>query len=172
MHPFQPPKPPCPPCHAPAQGYLLQRIIAFDKRSIPCLCTEWCFDPCVSGCIQYVFLAAPPTWSIENDHELHVTIPLNVQLHDACGHSHTRNASLDLDTSLPRSMACKWNEPGLTLFILPCVRLLRAESSCEGCFRVQLAVSLDLYLLRYEAVRCPPPKPSCPQLPLYHPPVC
>ena len=172
MHSLKPPKPPCPPPCAPHQGYLMQRIVACEKRSIPCLGTEWCFDACTHGCIQRVSPCGAPVWHVKDDCTLQITVPVSVQLCDACGHLCVQNASLELETTLSRQMLCQLDDPGVMLLILPRIRLARAENICGACFRVQLAVWLDLYLLRYETLHCAAPKPPCPQLPLYPPPMC
>ena len=64
------------------------------------------------------------------------------------------------------------NDPRVSVLILPCVHLLRAESTGGGCFRAWLQVSLEICLLRYEILPCGSCKPECPQLPLYPPPIC
>lgn len=171
MHSCYPPKPPHP-RPAPPQGYLMQKIIACEKRSMPCLCTEWCFDSCSADCIQSISGPGTPCWTIENGCTLRISIPLNVRLCDSCGRCHTQQTSVDVETDLSRHFLCGMDDPRNTLLILPCVRLIHAECTCSGCFRVQLAVSLDIYLLRFEAIHCGQPKPQCPQLPLYPPPMC
>lgn len=171
MHPCYPPRP-HPPRPAPPQGYLLQRIIGCERRSIPCLCTEWCFEGCGASSIQQVTASGAPCWTLENGCTLRLKLPVNVRLCDPCGHCVTQPASVDVETDLPRSFLCGLDDPRNTLLILPCVRLIRAECACGGCFRVQLCISLELYLLRYETIHGCQPKPSCPQLPLYPPPMC
>ena len=172
MHPWPNQTRPHPPRPAPPQGFLIQKIIACEKRSIPCLCAEWCFDACGTGCIQSVSACGTPCWTVENGCTLRVSIPLSVRLCDSCGRCFSKSASLDVETDLPHHFVCQLEEPRNTLLILPCVRLVHAECSCNGCFRVQLAVSLDLFLLRYETCQLGGCKPQCPQLPLYPPPVC
>ncbi|MBR6571883.1 MAG: hypothetical protein IKK75_15660, partial [Clostridia bacterium] len=103
---------------------------------------------------------------------LRISVPVSVRLCDPCGHCFTRSASVDAETALPHSFLCGMEDARNTLLILPCVQLIHAEHTCGGSFRVKLAVSLDLYLLRYEAVCSGQPKPPCPQLPLYPPPIC
>ena len=169
MHSCHMPKPPHP---APAQGYLMQKIIACEKRSLPCLCTEWCFDSCVSGCIQQVSASGTPSWRLENGAALRITIPVHVRLCDPCGHCRTCPASIEVETCLPHSFLYGMEDARNTLLILPCVQLIGAENTCSGCFRVKLAVSLEICLLRYETLCCASMKPPCPQLPLYPPPIC
>ena len=172
MHSCHPHRPHHPPRPAPPQGYLVQKIIACERRSIPCLCTEWCFDGCVQHTIQQAAVSGMPDWEIKNGCTLRLTVPVTVRLCDPCGRCITQPASVAVETDLPRSFLCGLDDPRNTLLVLPCIRLSHAECTCGGCFRVQLSVSLELYLLRYEAIHGCPPKPSCPQLPLYPPPMC
>lgn len=169
MHPCYPPRPPRP---APAHGYLIQRIIACEKRSIPCLCTEWCLDGCSANCIQQVSASGTPEWIVENGCTLRLKMPVNVRLCDPCGHCSMHCASVDVQTDLPRSFLCGMEDTRNTLLILPRVQLIQAECTCCGCFRVQLRIALEIYLLRYETIHGGQPKPACPQLPLYPPPMC
>lgn len=161
---------PCTPHPAPPERCLLQRVLACEKRSVSCLTTEWRFDGmhaihsvCSSG--------VPSCWQLDDGCTLRVSLPLSVCLSNACG-SRVQPASVDAETALPHSFAQALYAPHCTLLILPCVRLLRAECICEGVFRVQLAISLEVYLLRYELCVCGSPKPSCPPLPLYPQPLC
>ena len=187
MQSFHPPRPrppqpchPCPPqpCHpcapqpAPPQNILIQKIIACERRSIPCLCTELHFPACEPTCLNSVCAAGTPCWRMTDGCTLCITLPLTAQLCDACGRCCTQPASIEVETDLPRSFACAMDDPRVSLLILPCVRLLRAECAGSGCFRAQLSVSLEIYLLRYETGHCGSLKPPCPQLPLYPQPMC
>lgn len=161
---------PCPPHPAPPDRCLIQRVIACEKRSVSCLTTEWRFDGmhaihsvCSSG--------VPSCWQLDDGCTLRVSLPLSVCLSNSCG-SRIQPASVDVETILPQNFAQALNDPHCTLLILPCVRLLRAECVCEGVFRVQLSIALEIYLLRYELCACGSPKPSCPPLPLYPQPLC
>ncbi len=167
--PCSPPKPPRP---SPAQGYLVQKIIACEKTVIPCQYTEWCFDCGDQKQIRSVSPCGTPVWTVEGGHTLCVTLPVHVCLCDSYGTSSIRTAALDIQTVLSRSFLYEMNAPGNTLFLLPGIQLVHAEHTCGGCFRVKLSVSLEAFLLRYEVLCCAPPKPSCPQLPLYPPPMC
>lgn len=166
---FQRPHPPQP---APSQGFLMQKIIACEKRSIPCLCTDLCLDACDLTAIRSIAAPASMPCMAVDGCTLRIALPLNVCACDACGHCRTLPASIDVETDLSRSFLCGLDDPRNTLLILPCVRLLRAEGTGSGCFCVQLAVSLDIYLLRYEVCHCGAPKPQCPPLPLYPKPMC
>ncbi|MBR5547185.1 MAG: hypothetical protein IKU70_09450 [Clostridia bacterium] len=173
MHCCHPPKPHHPPCPAPPQGYLMQKIIACEKRSFPCLSTEWCFDACASGSIQSVVPCGAPAWAVENGCTLQITLPVSVRLRDACGHSCAYQASIALQADLPHRFLEGLDDPRNMLLILPCVRLVHAECACGGCYRVKLSASLEICLLRYETLYCGAPKPACPPpLPLYPQPLC
>jgi len=173
FHPLRPRPPhPRPPRPAPAQGYLIQKIIACEKRSVSCLHTEWCFDHCDAKSIQSISACGAPGWAVENGCTLRVSLPVSVRLCDSCGRCCMQQATVDAETDLPHHFICGMDDPRNTLFILPCVRLVHSECTCGGCFRVQLRLSLEICLLRYEICRCGTPKPECPQLPLYPPPMC
>lgn len=171
MQTFHPPRPHSRPPR-PAQGYLVQKIIACEKRTLPCLNTEWCFDSCCATSVQSVSAAGAPRWTLENGCTLRVSLPLNVRLCDACGRCCTQAAFIETETDLPHHFLSCMDDPRSTLLLLPCVRLVRADCTCSGCFRVQLHVSLEICLLRYEIRPCGSCKPECPQLPLYPPPLC
>lgn len=165
IHPCAPPRP------SPPDRCLIQRVIACEKRSVSCLATEWHFDGmnaihsvCASG--------VPSCWQLDDGCTLRVSLPLSVCLSNACGQRCIQPASVDVETALPRSFAQALCDPHSTLLILPCVRLVHAQCTCESDFRVQLAISMEIYLLRYEICRCESPKPPCPQLPLYPQPLC
>lgn len=151
----------------------MQKIIACEKRSFPCLSTEWCFDACASGSIQSVVPCGVPAWTVENGCTLQITLPVSVRLCDACGHSCAYQASIALQADLPHRFLEGLDDPRNMLLILPCVRLVHAECACGGCYRAMLAVSLEMCLLRYETLYCGAPKPACPPpLPLYPQPLC
>ena len=170
MHCCHPPLP-RPPRPAPPQGWLMQRIIACERRVQPCLCAEWRFEGCCGHTIQSVSACgAPPDWHIQNSC-LHVALPLHVQLCASC-RCCTRTASVNVECDLPPGFLRCMNEARTGLFLLPCVQLLRADSGCDGVFRVQLRITLEICLLRYETCLCAPAQPACPQLPLYPPPMC
>lgn len=173
MYCCQPPKPHHPPRPAPPQGYLMQKIVACEKRTIPCLCTEWCLDACASGTIQSVVPGGAPSWTVENGCTLRISLPLSVRLCDACGRCCAYPANSIAEIDLPHRFLSELADFRSTLLIMPCVRLLHAECACGGCFRAKLAVSLEICLLRYETVYCGAPKPACPPpLPLYPQPMC
>lgn len=162
-----PPKPPMDP------GILLPKIVAHERLSLPCYPAELCLTdlPCgaqppfrlqsVRVCGQTLIQPActPSTVMLR--------IPLHVQLCDSCGKAYTARADVDVETRAPRSMEhCRHH----LLWTSPEVRLLECAQG-EGCFRVKLCILADLYLLRLEPCMIRPPRPTCPQLPLYPPPM-
>lgn len=162
------PPTPRPPGPLPAQGYLLQKIIASKRRVLPCVRTELCTAAC-HGTLKSVSAAGAAVCTVCDERTLNAVIPLCAAVCDACGHLNRYDSSVEVQTPLP----CRWpDEPGTTLLALPCVQLICAESAASGCFCAQLHITLDIYLLRYEMCGCLPPKPSCPQLPLYPQPLC
>ncbi len=172
MQSFHPPRHHRPPRPAPPQGYLIHKIIACEKRSVPCLCTEWCFEHCDARSIQSVCVCGTPEWTMATDCTLRVSLPVSVRLCDSCGRCCVHPATVAVETDLPHPFLCSMDDPRNLLFIMPCVRLIRAECTCGGCFRVQLQVSLEICLLRCEIIHAGICKPECPQLPLYPPPMC
>ena len=175
MQVFHPPRHrpphPRPPRPAPPQGYLMQKIVACERRTLSCVCAEWCFDDGCQSTVQSVFPSGTPEWTLENSCTLHISLPVCVQLCDGY-RCYARRESLAVETTLPQHFLCSMNDPRTGLMILPCIRLLRAEPVCGGCFRVQLQVALEICLLRYETIHCGSCQPECPQLPLYPPPIC
>ena len=172
-HACPPPKPPCP------EGVLLPRIIAHETRRISRLCTELrlalpagCAHASLHLCSLHAS-SAQPQWQVCEDPcgagKLHIAIPVCAKLRDPCGMSHCASGVIEVETPLPRSFECLYEH---TLFIQPQIRLLCAEKTCEpDTFSVQIALSIDLYLLSLKPCMMRPPKPACPQLPLYPPPM-
>ena len=162
-----PPKPPMEP------GILLPRIIAHERLSMPCCPAELHPSglPCSaqppfrlqSVCVCGQTLIQPSC----TPGAVVLHIPLHVQLCDSCGKTYTACAEVDVETRAPRSMEhCRHH----LLWTSPDVRLL--ECVCgDSCFHVKLCILADLYLLRLEPCMNRPPRPSCPQLPLYPPPM-
>lgn len=167
MRPHPPPKP---------QGVLLPRILAHEKRSIQQLCTDLCFcdlpgvPPLTLGALRWT--GAQPLCTSACDlcgnPVLRISIPLCAELCDSCGRRHTACTSIDVET--PVRHACS-TECG-TWFVQPCIALICADRlPDDSCFRVQLRISLEIYLLRLEPCAMPPCRPPCPDLPLYPPPI-
>lgn len=163
MDKHHPPKP------LPAQGYLLQKIIASERRELPCVCTQLCPSACHAGTLKSVSASGAAVCTVCDGTTLNAVVPLCFVICDACGRLSRHTSSVEVQTPRP----CRWpDEPGAALLALPCVQLLCAEPSASGCFHAQLHITLDLYLLRWELCGCLPPKPVCPQLPLYPRPLC
>lgn len=161
-HPIPPPAP---------QGFLMQKIIARHRTSIPCFSTEVQLDGCQCTVLKSVTACGPAAVTPCGERTVQLAIPVSVCAADACGRLCTQTSVIHVQADLPRSFLCA-PDPRSSLLALPSVCLVRAENAGCGCFRVQLHITLDLYLLRYEACGCPPPRPACPQLPLYPPPMC
>lgn len=172
-----PPPCSCPPKPPAYEGVLLPKILASEHCSLPRLSTELCLsglpdclrDPLRISCVQAS--GALPSWTQLPDScgrtRLRVSIPVVVQVCDACGASYPATAVVEAETCLPPG----FGRHGF-LFIVPSVQLLCAENA-QPCrrFPVQLCVTLDLYLLRFEPSLLRPQKPACPPLPLYPPPI-
>lgn len=172
-------KPACPPRRppGPCESVLVQKIIACEQRTIPCLCTELDITglpECAPEPLRIVRVQASgsqPWWTPLSDCHcgqipVRITIPVTVWLCDSCGGTHTASALLDVETTLPRSL-CLAEGARHSLFILPCVQLL----GCECGFTVRLRITLECYLLCCEPCQLHRPAPSCPELPLYPPPI-
>ena len=173
-----PPKPPKP---MKTEGVLLQKIIACERRTIPCLCTELTLEglcaqpPLTLTRVQQS--GAQPWWSpLHSPHNqgqlpICVSIPVCAQVCDCCGQTHHASATVSVETFL--RAVCSFEELARnTLLIVPCVRLICAEPCSDGCvFKVQLRIDLEIYLLRPEPFKIRCPESSCPDLPLYPPPI-
>lgn len=182
---FPPPKPCCPPLKPPkpakTEGVLLQKIIACERRSVPCLCTELTLEGlCAQPPLTLVKVqqsGAQPWWTPLNSahHQgqlpICVSIPVCAQVCDACGQTHHATSTVRVETFLRAICSCDELARN-TLLISPCVRLVCAEPCCDGCiFKVQLCIELEIYLLRPEPFKIRCPESSCPDLPLYPPPI-
>lgn len=172
-------KPPQPCQPSRCDGVLLPRIIAHERRCIPRLCTSLCLKDlpdCAPLCLQSLLPSAQtPTWTLADSPDgcgrvhLRICIPVAAQLCDACGNRHCAQGAVEACVLLPHAFASLHRR---RLYIEPQIQLLCAEAGCNpGCFDVQLHVSLEIYLLCMEAFAMRPPKPACPQLPLYPPPM-
>ena len=160
------------PCHPKPDGFLLPRIQRRWRQTLPPLCTELRFEglPCTPLRLQSLRAsgAQPACSPAQTPGQMQLSIPVCAQLCDNCGKVYQAQTTMETSVCLPA-----WMDPCAgTLFIVPCVQLRHAE--CCGnaaCFRVQLHITLDVYLLRFEPYMTPPPAPACPSLPLYPPPI-
>ena len=102
---------------------------------------------------------------------IRVRIPVCCQVMDSCERLHGASAVVKVEAAL--RLCCPPSECWrYQLLFLPYVRLLDAECSEEcGVFRVRLEVRLEWYQLRPEVCGIRRPEPSCPELPLYPPPI-
>ena len=159
-------------CSSPPR-VLLPRIIHTERRQLQRLCAELHFTE-LPAClhaplhITNVCASGSPCSSETRDGPLCVSIPVCVQLCDACGAKHTAHAVVQAEVCPPRSLGC-CDSP--SLYIQPTVQLLHAEPLCGCKATVQLCITLEIYLLRLEPCGMNMPKPACPTMPLYPPPI-
>lgn len=174
----------CPVCKpskpAPMQCVLLPKIIASgrDWQRRCCVTLQVEALPCCAQPPYTLVSVSPcgePAWTpLDCGHTLRyqVEIPLLCQVRDACGCLHSGRACISTQICLNAQcpVAECWRS---CMTVLPCVRLICADCSHDGCFCAQLEVLVEAYLLRWES--CPtgqPCKPKCPELPLYPQPCC
>lgn len=158
-------------CHSKSEGILLPRIQSRCRQVLPPLCADLCFDglPCTplrlhSLCASGVLPHCRP---LNTPSQLQLSIPVCAQLCDACGKVYHALSTVETQLCLPA-----WMDPCAgTAFIVPCVQLMHAECCGEGRFRVELRITVEIYLLRFEPCLTAPPRPACPSLPLYPPPL-
>jgi len=155
----------------PQPGYLMQKIIVFEKRVIPEHCAELCLSDCSLTAIRSICAAGAAAAGVCAG-QLQLSIPVSVCACDACGRCCTLHETISVQTALPSGCLHHPEDARTTLLVLPCVRLLRWDCTGSGCFRVHVHILLEIYLLRYETLGCTPCKPACPSLPLYPPPIC
>ena len=178
----RPPKPPVPrPPHSPpADGVLLSRVAAMEKRVIPRLCTvleAFGLPECAYPLRLQKLIPAEgqPACTVLGECNpcgrvpVCVSIPVRMLICDANGRRHSVSAMVDVQTWIPGRMLECW---GCQWCILPCIQLLCGEClSCDARFEVSLHITLDFYLLRPEVFRPGRPAAVCPDLPLYPPPI-
>ena len=165
------------------ESVLLQKIVACERRSIPCLCCKLSLEglpPCATPPYHLVGVrqsGAQPWWTPLCSQgpnarlPICVSIPVSCQVRDQCGGLHQAASVVEVEVSLrpPCPPSEHWRH---SIFIVPCLRLLEGESCCEeACCQARLEISLELYLLRPEPCMVRKPEPPCPELPLYPPPV-
>ena len=144
-------------------GVLLPRIIAREHRCFNHLCVTLCssLPACLPAPLRLVSLHAcgmpecTPSCS-----GVAVRIPVTLGVCDACGQHHTAASCIEVEVCLPPSM-----QQG-NLYVQPDLQLCCARE-CSGGFEATVHLSLCLYLVRLEPCMTAPPKPACPQLPLY-----
>lgn len=166
------PHPPRPPMEG---GVLLPKIVARERIDLPCFPAELCLSdlPCgarppyrlqwVRACGQTAVLPGC------RPDVLILRIPLTVQFCDACGKAYTAAASVEAQICAPR---CVQHGCHHLLWASPEVRLLESACADGSCFCTTLSIGGDVYLLHMEPCMTRAPRPACPQLPLYPPPMC
>lgn len=161
------------------EGVLLPRIVACDRRTIPCLDVSLCLSglpACVQPPLTLVSLAqngAQPEWTPVYDSCrgacLRVRIPVCAKVCDRCQGTYHGDGVIETEVSvrcdcLPADRQC--------LYLTACVCLLCAQPcSQDACFQAQVRVTLDVYLIQPEPCLLKRPEPECPDLPLYPPPI-
>jgi len=102
-----------------------------------------------------------------------VTVPLICRVMDGRKHIHTGHASLTV--RLKPALLCRHDECWrYHWFAAACVRLVcTPPCGTELCFDASVEVITQVYLIKWESMAMnQPPKPPCPQLPLYPQPCC
>ena len=180
------PPPPPVPCRPPSGccsqrplpgGFLLPRIVAagreWQRRCSLTLTVEG-LPACAEGPLTLleVMACGEPTWeTLDCDDSrlsfLRVRVPLHCLVRDRCGSVHTGRAAITVDMRLrlssPRAEC--WRS---CLMVLPCVRLICIPCASEcPTFDVLLEVLVEAYMTRWEPCLSGPPKPACPDLPLF-----
>ncbi len=174
-----PPRPPRPPKPPATQGVLLDKIVACERKRIPChemtLQLEG-LPCCVQPPITLVMVqqsGAPAWWTpLENKGPyaqlcLRIMIPVCCQVKDACGCHYAATSVVEVDTCLsPSCPPSDWWR--YKIVIVPCVRLCCGPVvSQDACFQAQLEVAMEVYLTRPEPCMMRAAEPPCPDLPLY-----
>ncbi len=183
--PCLPPNPPpCPPPRPPKprprmDSVMLQKIVDCERRNLPCvhadLELEGLPDCQPRSLVSVRPSGAQPWWSqiqspaCSQQSMIRICIPVCAQVCGGNGQQVWATGTLHVETWAPRAYdpSCRH-----MLLILPCLRLLCADPGPNGCiFQVQVQVSLEIYVLRYEPYHLRRPEGDCPDLPLYPPPI-
>lgn len=171
----RPPRPPAPPA---CDSVLLQKIVACERRTLPCVRTELeltGLPSCACGPLRITQVkqsGAQPWWTALDSPQscgqiaVKITIPVCVWLCDQNGRTFTSSALVEAETVLPHWL-CTAENGRHSLLILPSVQLICAECG----YLVQLHISLECYLLCFSPYQLRQPGPACPNLPLYPPPI-
>ncbi len=180
----KPPHYPCPSRPRPprTQGVLLSRIVCSERRLFPALCVKLCpegLPPCAQPPYELLMVqqsGAQPYWTPLDTpaHDsrmcIKVMIPVCCQIRDDCGQCYAARAEVPVEARLnPGFARCDcWR---YQFVFAPCVRL-RCAPACsrDGCFEVELEISLEIYVTQLAPCAARPSEPSCPDLPLYPPP--
>lgn len=160
-------------------GTLAPRIVASGRACLRANDLRLCVED-LPDCAQPPFAlvcvtaSGPSEWeflSIEYRRAvLRVTIPLSVQIRDCAGCLLTGHASITVD--VPVCITIPQRHPARArVEVLPMVRLLCVDGCSEdGCFTVNLAVLVDVYVTRWELGGNGITVPCRPDLPLNLPP--
>lgn len=166
------------PAPAKGDGFLLQKIVATEKRCFPRLCTKLALalpdglQPPYTLCDVTQSGASPwgmPSAERCDDNRVAIGIPVTATVRDRCGRTCRACGVVEVETALgcPCPTAECWRSG---LQAVASVRLCCAEPCSMDCvFGVELQVTLEIYLTRPEV--CMPARPACPEMPLYPPPI-
>lgn len=167
----------CKPEHKPTQ-VLIPKVICSGREWQRQLCTK--LQVSLPECAKSPFTllsvqqsGAFPWWEpVKDDCKrdrlmYHVYIPVCCCVKDACGCDYFVPSVVEMEACL--QLNCNPSECWRhNLVIVPCVRLVCPPvCSKDECFEVVLEVVLELFLIHWQVVCNRPPKPSCPQLPLF-----
>ncbi|MEG1966772.1 MAG: hypothetical protein RR142_03795, partial [Clostridia bacterium] len=166
-----------------AQGVLLQKIIASERRNMPCVAAELKLDdlPCCAvppfTLLSVQQSGIQPWWTPLDNQTNHqklqlcISIPVCCRVRDACGKQYQATSVVEVDVSIrpPCPVSECWRH---SIYVVPCVRLCMSECRSDtSVFQAKLQVSIEIYLLRPEPCMIHRPEPSCPELPLYPQPI-
>ena len=158
---------------------LLPRILCSGREWVRCLCARLQVEG-LPNCAKapYTLLnvtqsCASPWWETAQRNVgrrqicLCISIPVSCEVRDCEGCIHTGSAVVEMEAVMnlncPREEC--WRH---CLMLIPCVRMVcRPVCSQDLCFDTQLEVIVEMYLVRWEPCPAGPPKPACPDLPLY-----
>ena len=187
-HPYEYRKPPShkpkpAPCCTPRQeNVLLPKIVACERRTIPCLCTELTLEdlPCCAvppfQLLKVRQSGAQPWWRpVDRPGEyqrmhMKICIPVCAEVKDSCGKCYHASGVVEAEVFVKNvcSPCDTWHQQ---VFIFPCVMLLPGCECSESCtFCVKLEIQLEIYLLRPEPCavkKADRPEKPCPDLPMY-----
>lgn len=161
------------------ENVLLQKIVACERRHIPCAYHSLELED-VPSCAKPPFKlldvrqnGAQPWWramDCPGDYkriQIKIFIPVCAELQDSCGKTFFSSGVVETEASVKAggNVCDSWKQQ---FFIIPCVALLQGEYCSETpVFCVKLEIKLEIYLLRPEACALKKSEPPCPDLPVY-----
>lgn len=178
--PAPPPGPP-PSCYPqrplPPGGFLLPRIIAAGREWQRRCNLRLTVDGLPMGLeppltLLSVTACGTCTWEelpaeTPRTQRLRVTVPLQCRVRDRCDTVATGRAAITVDVCLRMHVPAAECWRG-SFMAIPCVRLICAPCPADTpIFDVLLEVMVEAYITRWEPCLNGPPKPACPDLPLF-----